>query len=67
MTNSIEISDEKREKYYNFLDGLRDSGVCNMFGATPYLREAFPELDKIASTRVLADWMNSFNERHLEG
>ena len=66
MTNSIEVSDEKREKYYVFLDRLRDSGVCNMFGASPYLREEFSELNQDSSNKVLGDWMNSFDERHPE-
>lgn len=29
------------EKYFDFLDDLRESGVTNMFGATPYLIEEF--------------------------
>jgi len=29
------------EQYYNYLNDLRDSGVTNMFGASPYLQEEF--------------------------
>ena len=36
----MEIKEEWTE-YYVFLEELRQSGVTNMFGATPYLREEF--------------------------
>ena len=29
------------EKYYEFLDNLRESGVTNMFGASPYIQKKF--------------------------
>jgi hypothetical protein len=32
------------KKYFDYLDRLRDSGVTNMYGATPYLQRKFPEL-----------------------
>ena len=41
---------------YDFLDDLRDSGITNMFGAAPYLMEAF-ELNKSEAKRVLIDWI----------
>ena len=28
---------------FSFLNDLRDSGVTNMYGATPYIVEEFPE------------------------
>ena len=34
---------DANEKYYEFLYNLRESGVTNMFGATPYLVEAFSD------------------------
>lgn len=40
------MSDSKRENYFAFLDALRESGRINMFGAAPFLRDAFPELRK---------------------
>lgn len=51
------------EKYYLYLDGLRESGVTNMFGAASYLQNEFPELDKSSATKVLVDWMNTFGKR----
>lgn len=52
------------EKYYEFLDGLRESGVTNMFGATLYLLNQFDELDKALARKILADWMKTFHLRH---
>lgn len=52
------------EKYYDFLDGLRETGKTNMFGATPYLLNQFHELDEALAKKVLADWMETFSKRH---
>jgi hypothetical protein len=60
----VEIKEGDRETYYLFLDNLREIGCCNMFGATPYLKKEFPELDTKAAQKVLGDWMTSFDERH---
>lgn len=45
--------------YFLFLDVLRDSGVTNMLGATPYLMEQFPELKKKDARTILKDWVES--------
>lgn len=63
---------EKRERpvfctddHLEYLDALRESGVTNMFGATPYLEKAFKPLKKDNKARdVLLYWMSSFSERH---
>ena len=34
---------EEWEQYYQMLEAIRKSGVTNMFGAAPYLREFCPE------------------------
>ena len=47
-----------------YLDDLRESRVTNMFGATPYLQEMFPELSKKEAKKVLVYWMKTFSERH---
>ena len=48
------------EKYFAYLDGLRNSGVTNMFGAVPYLQAVFPELktDKKKAGQILKTWMH---------
>ena len=54
---------EDENKYYLYLDALRESGATNMFGATPYLREEFPELNKSEARAILSSWMETFAER----
>lgn len=46
---------------YKFLDGLRESGVTNMFGARPYLQEEYGISKKAAGT-ILAAWMQDFSK-----
>ena len=45
----------------NYLNGLRISGITNMFGARPYIIEMF-EMDRTEAGRLLALWMQNFNE-----
>lgn len=53
-----------QEKYYTYLDELRQSGITNMFGARPFLRSKFRELSDPMATKVLDDWMKTFHLRH---
>jgi len=55
------------QEHYIFLERLRRSGATNMFGATPYLREAFGISEKEATT-ILLEWMNNYDqiETYLE-
>jgi len=46
---------------FKYLNNLRDSGVTNMFGASPYLQDEFG-LDRKESREMLAKWMRSFDE-----
>lgn len=43
-------------EYFQFLDELRESGVTNMYGASPYLSDAF-DLDKYQARRIVQEWM----------
>lgn len=52
------------EEHLEYLDDLRESGVTNMFGATPYLMAEFPELSKQEARKVLTYWMETFSTRH---
>ena len=45
--------------YYEFLVSLRDTGVVNMFGASPYLAEEFG-LPKREAGKILVSWMDTF-------
>jgi hypothetical protein len=51
-----------KDEYLEFLFVLRESGVTNMFGATPYLTEEFSELDNQKAKKVLLFWMENFQE-----
>ena len=48
-----------------YLDNLRASGATNMFGAAPYLKDAF-DLTKEQSRKILGYWMETFSERKKE-
>lgn len=49
-------------KYYRFLEDLRQSGITNMFGAVPYLQQAFPELSELEAEDVLVNWMQNYDK-----
>lgn len=49
------------DEHLTFLDELRESGITNMYGAAPYLRQEFP-LSKPESHEVVAYWMKTFGE-----
>ncbi len=55
--------DYDKNEVFDYLDDLRESGVTNMFGAAPYLRQAFGMTRK-ESRDYLLEWMNTFDERH---
>jgi len=47
------------EEYFEYLNTLRETGVTNMFGAAPYLEQAF-DLKRTEARKVLAEWMNQY-------
>ena len=51
------VTDEQLE----YLDDLRDSGITNMLGAAPYVKDEFDLSDKEAR-EVLTYWIKSFVE-----
>lgn len=50
------------EKYFDYLDDLKDSGETNMYGAIPYLQQQFPELreDAAQAQIILRTWMDHY-------
>ena len=48
-------------EYYVYLEELRQSGVTNMFGASPYLREEF-DLGRREAIKILSSWMDNYQE-----
>jgi hypothetical protein len=48
-----------------YLDELRESGITNMYGAAPYVRDEF-DLSIGDARKVLSYWMSTFAERHAK-
>lgn len=61
MDKTTEVAQEHLE----YLDNLRESGITNMFGAAPYLANAF-HLGMADARLILMEWMRTFGERHPE-
>lgn len=59
------MEDVNKEEVFKYLDDLRETGSTNMFGATPYIVEAF-DVDKRTARSLLREWMDTFDERHKE-
>ena len=53
------MSNKPDEKYLKYLDDLRESGITNMFGASPYLAEEF-YLSQSKAKEILLYWMKNF-------
>jgi hypothetical protein len=50
-------------QYLDYLDIVRESGVTNMFGATPYLMVEY-DLEHDEARAILVFWMETFSQRH---
>jgi hypothetical protein len=50
------------DEHLEYLDGLRESGATNMFGARPYLMEEFADLSNDDAAAVLGYWMKTFGQ-----
>jgi hypothetical protein len=69
MSNPEKVSQEEKypirdewEEYYKVLEGIRRTGVCNMWGASPYLKEFCPELGEELSKEILLNWITNYNK-----
>ena len=49
-------------EHFNYLDGLRESGVTNMFGAGSYLEKDMG-CDMKTAKAALKAWMETFDNR----
>jgi len=49
------------KEYFAFLDGLRESGAINMFGAATVLQDDFG-LSKHEAREIVSAWMEQFKE-----
>ena len=80
MTSDSEIKNEENNEeseievkynkewipHYIYLESLRQSGVTNMFGATPYLEQA-RGLSKGEAMKVLSSWMENYSALMEDG
>jgi len=57
-----EIGASDYQGYTEYLDNLRDSGITNMFGAVPYLRSEYSELNRSQAEAVLSAWMADYKD-----
>jgi len=50
---------------FKYLDGLRESGETNMFGAPAYVQKVF-NMDKKEAINVVTEWMKQFKSKGKE-
>ena len=57
-------ANNQNQKYFDYLERLRESGETNMLGAVPYLQRKFPELgfDRARAREIHRAWMDSYKE-----
>ena len=53
---------EEWKDYYQVLENIRQSGITNMFGAAPYLKEFCSELSTEEADEILGNWMCNYDE-----
>ena len=58
-----EVPAKLEQKHLEYLDSLRESGITNMFGARPYLMDAFDDLSEDEAKEILQYWMRTFASR----
>ena len=57
----IKAPKASEQKYYDFLEDLRQSGDTNMFGAAQYLMAAF-SMKRDRATSMLSDWIKGHSD-----
>ena len=58
-----DVLNVNKDEVFVYLDGLRESGITNMFGAGPYIQTEF-EIDNNEARELVLEWMKTFEERH---
>lgn len=53
---------EEWVEHYKTLEGIRRTGVVNMWGAAPVLKECFTELSEQEATAILLSWIANYRE-----
>ena len=63
MSNNEKYPIKKEwDEYYMVLEGIRRTGVVNMWGSSQLLKEFCPELSVEQSKEVLCNWIHNYNE-----
>ena len=62
INENMRPTTELEKKVFIYLNRLRSSGETNMFGATSYILNRFPELNRDEASKLLGLWMDNFNE-----
>lgn len=57
---TYEIKPEWKD-YYNILESIRESGIVNMFGASPYLA-LYADISEDLAREVLSNWMHNYSK-----
>lgn len=57
---------EQNKDYFNSLERIRQSGVCNMWGASPYLQQLYPELTDKTASKILITWIENYSQLNKE-
>lgn len=52
---------EEWKEYYILLEGIRESGICNMWGASPYLAE-LADIDHKLAQKILCSWIKNYGK-----
>lgn len=50
------------ERYYKTLEAIRRTGVVNMWGAAPVLKECFSNLSTKEAEEILCNWIDNYDE-----
>lgn len=54
---------EEWEEYYMTLEAIRRTGVVNMWGAHPYLRECYSStMTNKEAQEILCNWIHNYNQ-----
>lgn len=48
-----------KEEMFEYLNTLRETGVTNMFDASPYLQQAFG-IERREAKTILLEWMKNY-------
>jgi hypothetical protein len=54
-----------KDEIFEYLDNLRESGICNMYESGKFVREEFG-LDRYEARDIVIEWMQTFSQRMKE-